>query len=64
MIIRVTASLLTAFALSNCSYPFGNSKNGNYFGGQGMSRAPSTFVPKALQRESPLVLMSFKPAKS
>lgn len=60
MIIRVTASLLIAFALSNCSQPFGHSKNGNYFGGQGMSSAPSSFVPKALQRESPLFSMRFQ----
>ena len=51
MILRLTLLLLASITLGSCAYPFGHSKNGNYYGGQGMGTAPQTRVPKEVQRE-------------
>ena len=42
----------TSLLLSSCStYPFGHSRNGDYYGGQGMSIPPRDYIPRDLQRE-------------
>ena len=51
MILRLTLLFVAGALLSNCAYPFGHSKNGNYYGGQGMGTGPRTRVPKEVQRE-------------
>lgn len=51
MILRLTLLLLASVMLGSCAYPFGHSKNGSYFGGQGAGSAPRTRVPKEVQRE-------------
>ncbi|MBB5036598.1 hypothetical protein [Prosthecobacter dejongeii] len=51
MILRLTLLFVAGALLSSCAYPFGHSKNGNYYGGQGMGTAPRTRVPKEVQRE-------------
>ncbi len=65
MISQLTVLLLSVLVLTSCAlYPFGHSKNGSYFGGQGMSVAPRSYVPKELQREQPLFSLKFKSTKS
>lgn len=51
MNLRLTLLLLASVMLGSCAYPFGHSKNGHYFGGQGGSSAPRGRIPKELQRE-------------
>lgn len=51
MIPRFTLLLLATALISSCAYPFGHSKNGEYFGGQGAAEAPRMRVPKEVQRE-------------
>ncbi|MEN3940104.1 hypothetical protein WJU23_02340 [Prosthecobacter sp. SYSU 5D2] len=51
MILRLSLLLLASVMLGSCAYPFGHSKNGEYFGGQGASTAPRARIPKELQRE-------------
>lgn len=51
MMIRLTLLVLAAVSLGSCAYPFGHSKNGSYYGGQGAALAPRTRVPQELQRE-------------
>lgn len=49
--------LLLAFfcgsVLTSCTnpYPLGHSRNGSYYGGQGMATAPSNYVPRDIRRE-------------
>lgn len=48
--------LLLAFVsgllLSSCStYPLGHSRNGDYYGNQGLSYPTKNFVPRDLRRE-------------
>lgn len=48
LVLAAAASLL----LPSCStYPLGHSRNGDYYGGQGMSMPPRNYVPRDLQRE-------------
>lgn len=54
MILRLTLLFVAGTLLSSCAYPFGHSKNGNYYGGQGASLASRTRVPKEVQRERPM----------
>lgn len=51
MILRLTLLLLAGAVLNSCAYPFGHSKNGSYYGGQGAALAPRMRVPKEVQRE-------------
>lgn len=51
MILRLTLLFVAGTLLSSCAYPFGHSKNGNYYGGQGLSKAPRARIPKEVQRE-------------
>lgn len=51
MILRLTLVLAVGALLSSCAYPFGHSKIGNYYGGQGGQQAKAR-VPKEVQRES------------
>ncbi len=45
-------SLVAGLLLSSCStYPFGHSRNGKYYGGQGLSNTQKNYVPRDLQRE-------------
>lgn len=47
--------------LTGCSlYPFGHSKNGSYYGGQGNAAAPRSYVPKKVQRQEPALSLDFK----
>lgn len=50
MILRLTLVLAVSALLSSCAYPFGHSKMGNYYGGQGSGIAKAR-VPKEVQRE-------------
>jgi hypothetical protein len=53
--------MLPAMLLTGCSlYPFGHSKNGNYYGGQGNANAPSSYIPKSVQRQEPMLSLDFK----
>lgn len=51
MFLRLTLALLAGLLLGSCAYPFGHSRNGDYFGGQGLSTAPRSRIPKEVQRE-------------
>lgn len=56
MIPRILLALCLLLGCSSCSlYPFGHSKYGNYYGGQGNSSAPRSSVPKNVQRQEPLI---------
>jgi hypothetical protein len=46
-------TLASSTLLSSCTnfYPLGHSRNGDYFGGQGISTAPNMYNPRDLQRE-------------
>lgn len=45
-------SLVSGLLLSSCStYPLGHSRNGNYYGGQGLSNTQKNYIPRDLQRE-------------
>lgn len=53
---RLFLALAICLLGSGCSmYPFGHSKNGSYFGGQGNAAAPSSFVPRSVQRQEPIL---------
>jgi hypothetical protein len=54
MILRLSLLLLASITLGSCAYPFGHSKNGDYFGGQGAATGPRTRVPHEVQRERPM----------
>jgi hypothetical protein len=53
--------LIPAMFLTGCSlYPFGHSKNGSYYGGQGNAYAPRIYIPKSVQRQEPILSLDFK----
>jgi hypothetical protein len=54
--IRFLLLFFSILQLANCAslYPFGASKNGQYFGGQGNAATPRAFVPRDIQREEPI----------
>jgi hypothetical protein len=61
MILKLMLFLIPAMLLTGCSlYPFGHSKNGNYYGGQGNASAPRSFVPNKVQRQEPMLSLDFK----
>lgn len=45
--------LVTCLLLSGCSaHPLGHSRNGSYYGGQGLSNTQKNYIPRDLRRES------------
>lgn len=59
--IKLTLLLVAAALTTSCSlYPLGHSRYGNYYGGQGNAVAPRVYVPKAIQRQEPLLSLEFK----
>lgn len=45
-------SLVAGLLLSSCStYPLGHSRNGKYYGGQGLSNTQKNYIPRDLHRE-------------
>ena len=48
LLLATAASLL----LPSCStYPLGHSRNGDYYGGQGMAIPPRNYIPRDQRRE-------------
>lgn len=61
LMIKLSILLTVVVFSTSCSlYPLGHSKYGNYYGGQGNAVAPRVYVPKAIQRQEPLVSLEFK----
>lgn len=59
--IKLSILMLAALFSTGCSlYPLGHSNYGDYYGGQGNAVAPRVFVPKAIQRQEPIVSLDFK----